>query len=195
MLDYLAENDFKIVYRAGKDNGAAHYLSRNVHGDEVGMHEDKEDLVCLAFDTLQFGELEPYNANSARYLCGLPTEEKDAHICRAIRRNAEQFLVWDEKPFKVIDKCLQVVSDVHRRQGIIKSFHEDIGHLDVKATQKLITERFCWATMYRKIGDYVNTCDECQRLAPLPKYCCSLFSATPASRITPEGVRVLPLTS
>lgn len=64
-LGFLAKYDFEIVYRAGKENGGAEYLSRIVHRAKVDIHDDEVHFGCLAPETLQFGVLEPDYANIA----------------------------------------------------------------------------------------------------------------------------------
>lgn len=48
------------------------------------------------------------------------------------------------------------------RETIFKKFH-NLSHPGIRASRKLITDRFAWPGMNRDIGNYVRSCDSCQR--------------------------------
>lgn len=92
-LDVLAEYVLEIAYRAGKENGAAEYPSRIVHGNKVEPFEEEGDTACMAVETDDFPVPEKYYADIARFMFRLLTDETDARLRHAIRRNAKTFLV------------------------------------------------------------------------------------------------------
>ncbi|CDF33409.1 unnamed protein product [Chondrus crispus] len=54
--------------------------------------------------------------------------------------------------------------------AILKGFHEDIGHWDLKTTRQFVTERYWWPTVYMDVRDYVKSGDGCQMARPILKY-------------------------
>ena len=70
-------------------------------------------------------------------------------------------------PYHSWPSCVVPISN---REEVLKGFHDDIGHWDLKTTRQFITERYWWPTVYADVRDYVKSCHGCQKACPIPKY-------------------------
>ncbi|KAG1955575.1 interleukin-1 receptor accessory protein-like 1-A [Pimephales promelas] len=64
---------------------------------------------------------------------------------------------------------------------LIKSLHDDAGHLGVERTVELLRDRFYWSKMNRDIEQYVKTCGRCVARKTLPQ------RSSPLNCITSSG--------
>ncbi|CDF33201.1 unnamed protein product [Chondrus crispus] len=150
-LDFLAEYDFTVEYRRGSANSAADYLSRiqPKNGDNPTCQEEGD--LALAITTPIYSPED--------------LEEKSR-----MKNNAKNFLVWESKLLRRTIRGLRVVAPISDREKILKGFHDDIGHWDLKTTRQFVTERYWWPTVGMDVGDYVKSCDGCQKARPIPRY-------------------------
>ncbi|KAG1932770.1 interleukin-1 receptor accessory protein-like 1-A [Pimephales promelas] len=64
---------------------------------------------------------------------------------------------------------------------VMKSLHDDAGHLGVERTVELLRDRFYWPKMNQDIEQYVKTCGRCVARKTLPQ------RSSPLNRITSSG--------
>ena len=181
-LDFLAEYNFDIEYRPGEENGPADYLSRSAP-EEDGRGVEINQITALA--------VIPENRDYEAELCGiidfLSSNEIDKtprELRPWVKRHRHHYLLWDHQLFKRTGHGLRTVPSQNARMGILKAFHDSIGHWDPQTTAQFVLDRFWWPGCRKDIVNFVRSCESCQRFAPIPKYrttlripVTSLFSA------------------
>ena len=167
-LDFLAEYDFLIEYRPGKNNGSADFLSRISLGDGSQV-EGEDELLCLATLEVNENDMEIDFIQVANYILGARLDGDESER-RRIRRIAKHYFVWNGDLFRRRFSGLVTVPPISRRPAILKHYHDEIGHWDAKSTAKLVMKRFWWPDVYKEIGRYVKSCEDCQRMGSLPAY-------------------------
>ena len=56
-----------------------------------------------------------------------------------MKAKAKNFLVWESKLFRRTIHGLRVVVSIPDGEEVLKGFHDDIGHWDLKTTRQFIT--------------------------------------------------------
>ena len=169
-LDFLAEYDFKVEYRAGKQNASADFLSRIDTGATVEEGYDEGELACLVTPLDEFNGLEDRLVSIAKYLTGFSVDHLSPEERQKVRRNAKRFAVWDGSLFRRVEKRLKLVPRLDQRMSILQTYHDEIGHWDRNSTRTMLTDRFWWPSMYKEVHDYVKTCEDCQKMTRIPRY-------------------------
>ena len=59
-----------------------------------------------------------------------------------MKTNGKAFLAWESRLFRRTIHCLRVVLPTSDREKVLKCFHADIGHWDLKTTRQFVTERY-----------------------------------------------------
>ena len=173
-MDFLAEYQFEVVYRAGHSNGAADYLSRI----EVGPlpEEEEGNLHALAVDSERSltgdipEDIEPHLQDTARYLLGRPLIENDYRMRKYIKRNAKRYLLWNQMLFRRTKKGLRAIVPQSQRVAVLRTFHDGVGHWDLQTTRQFVASRYWWPTIGPDLYDYVKSCEGCQFASSIPKY-------------------------
>ncbi|XP_072572259.1 uncharacterized protein [Paramormyrops kingsleyae] len=75
----------------------------------------------------------------------------------------------------------QLVLPEKYRLIVLRSLHEECGHLGVERTTELIRDRFYWPKMASEIGSYIKNCGRCIARKTLPQ------RAAPLNHITSDG--------
>lgn len=151
-MSLFAEFDFEVVYRPGKKNANADYLSRPVEEHEVTMVMDigiEEDLAAV----------QTYLSTGVVF--GETHGER-----RATKMKAKKYLVHEGDMFRRTSKGLRFVPKVEERLRIMKGLHDEIGHWDFRTTYTVIAEMFWWPTMRPDVAHFVRSCDICQKTNP-----------------------------
>lgn len=79
------------------------------------------------------------------------------------------------------EQSSQLVLPAEYRPVVLKSLHDDLGHLGAKRTMDMIRRRFYWPKMATSVEHYVKNCGECVlRKAPVQK-------AAPLHQIVSSG--------
>ena len=77
--------------------------------------------------------------------------------------------------YRIIDNLLYKVQKINgrmrtrlyipksKRQTIMHSIHDLMGHLGRRRTYYTVAEKYYWMGMYCDIYDYVSACDQCNR--------------------------------
>lgn len=66
-------------------------------------------------------------------------------------------------------RCSQLVLPAKYRNTVMKSLHDDSGHLGLDKTYGLIKDRFYWPRMKSEIEEYCQSCVRCIKRKTLPK--------------------------
>ena len=78
-------------------------------------------------------------------------------------------------------RCSQLVLPEKYRNTVMKSLHDDSGHLGLDKTYGLIKDRFYWPRMKSEIEEYCKSCERCIKRKTLPK------RAAPLSHLQSDG--------
>ena len=65
-------------------------------------------------------------------------------------------------------KVKQLVLPKKFRKEVLKSLHDDVGHLGIERTTELVRDRFYWPHMANDVMMYVKTCGRCVRRKGVP---------------------------
>lgn len=172
-LDFLAEYEFEFQYRKGSLNKAADFLSRIKHGEEVIEGTDEGDLLCVLSEEISEAasfDLEEELVEVVTHLSGKCSTGRNKQEKAGIRRRSKNHVLWQGRLYRRGKKGLTVVVRRGDRRGVVKALHDEMGHWDTRATQKLVTERFWWPRVHADIAHYVKTCDSCQRMGAVGSY-------------------------
>lgn len=75
----------------------------------------------------------------------------------------------------------QLVLPLQYKSMVLKSLHDDIGHLGIERTTELVKDRFYWPKMASEIAAYIQNCGRCVARKSLPQ------RAAPLQQITSSG--------
>ncbi|CAI5660481.1 unnamed protein product [Oreochromis niloticus] len=75
----------------------------------------------------------------------------------------------------------QLVLPDRYRTSVMRSLHDDCGHLGVEKTTELLKDRFYWPRMNADVDQYIKTCGRCVSRKTLPQW------SSPLSQITSKG--------
>lgn len=78
-------------------------------------------------------------------------------------------------------KIRQLVLPEKYRTVVLKSLHDECGHMGVERTVELIRDRFYWPRMTTEVEQYIRTCGRCISRKTLP------HRASPLNQITSQG--------
>ena len=114
----LAEYDFEICYRAGRDNACADFLSRPVELVVIDDHQ-------------------PFEANLkaiAHYLGNLSAVDEPISVTPEVKKKAKDFLVHDERLFRRKKYGISFLPYMEMRESILKGLYDEVGHWDSNST-------------------------------------------------------------
>ncbi|KAK3515000.1 hypothetical protein QTP70_003254 [Hemibagrus guttatus] len=100
-----------------------------------------------------------------------------------LQRESSKLKIRNQLLYRVTQKSLgkevnQLVLPAQYRPLVLKSLHNDIGHLGIDKTTELIKDRFYWPKMASEIAAYVRNCGRCITRQTLPQ------KAAPLQQIT-----------
>ena len=103
-----------------------------------------------------------------------------------LQRQSPKLIVKNHLLFRVVnkqsgDERQQLVLPEKYRRMVMRSLHDDTGHLGVERTTELLKERFYWPRMTTEIENYVKNCGRCIARKTLPQ------RAAPLGQITSTG--------
>lgn len=86
------------------------------------------------------------------------------------------FFIWESKLFRRTIKGLSISIPISDGRQFLTSFHDNIGHSDLKTTRHFVTERYWWLTVCNGVSNYLKSCDGFQKAegCPIPKYISTL---------------------
>lgn len=79
------------------------------------------------------------------------------------------------------EQIKQLVLPARYRQMVLRSLHDESGHMGVERTTELINNRFYWPRMTAEVEQYIRTCGRCISRKTLPQ------RASPLNQITSNG--------
>ncbi len=165
-MDFIAEYNFEILYRAGNLNRTADFLSRLEEGPSDEGVEDTLDVCAIVeLDGLEKKLIDVSNFIQGFNMNDVADENKDW-----VRRNAKLFTIWEGKLYRKTSAGLRVVPPIESRKRILEIFHDDIGHWNLTTTRQFVMERYWWPLCHKDIYEHVKTCNGCQKSSPIPKY-------------------------
>jgi cleavage and polyadenylation specificity factor subunit 1 len=133
-ISYLSEFHCTIVHIAGRDNVVADTLSRNICAI---YNRDQSDFSQKQADDLSLQQFFKSTKSPLR------RKEINGNIIMCD---------WKNRPF--LPSSL--------RHSILEQTH-CLHHPGIRATQRLIAERYVWPRMNAEIRDYVQSCPDCQQ--------------------------------
>lgn len=74
------------------------------------------------------------------------------------------------------DLSYQLVLPEELRPSVLKSLHEDMGHMGIERTLDLVRTRFYWPKMAKDVEQKIKTCGRCVRRKALPEKAAPLVS-------------------
>lgn len=171
-LDLLAEYNFEVVYRPGRENSAADFLSRQGGLSAVPDSPDEEEpaLTTSISQNTYINDLEQNLIAMIRFCSELSMEGIDGTLRDWVWRNSRNFLCWGGHLFRRTKGGVRSVQPISSRGKLMESFHDNIGHWGIASTRQFITDRYWWPTVYVDVAGYVKSCDGCQRSSHLPTY-------------------------
>ncbi|KFD62072.1 hypothetical protein M514_25791 [Trichuris suis] len=144
-LDYITSFTSDVRHIEGNRNAVADALSR-ISVDSLSVQVDSAQLAQLAKAQSTDEELRRLRDSST-----------SLHLQKAEVPNSAP-PIWchvshgKTRPFLPAPLCRDVFNTLH-----------SLSHPGIRATRRLITEHYVWASMNRDIGDWTRTCDLCQR--------------------------------
>ena len=162
-LELLAEFDFEVVYKPGKDNGAADALSRRPGDDGTTVN------------ALTASGPRPTAALAAMIAEGYVDDEDFGEVYEELstrrpgtRRAGDRYELRDGLLYLTADGRLCVPNVPAARLTILHDHHDApvAGHLGAAKTYELVQRLYYWPGIERTVKDYVRSCDACQRNKP-----------------------------
>ncbi len=149
-LTLLAEYDFEICYRVGRDNACADFLSRPV--ELMVIHENQQ-----------------FEANLkaiAHYLDKLSIVDESISIEPELKGNVRDFLVHGRRLFRRTKYDIRFVSPIEKRESILRRLHDEFRHWDFNSTYQFVLNRFWRPNIRQEVARFVKSCDTCQKTKP-----------------------------
>ena len=140
-LDYVTQFTSDIQHVSGVDNPVADALSR-INSITT---DNSVDLVAIAAAQTTDPEIEKLRQSSSLKLLSIPLSSSDGTI------------ICDTS----LDTPRPLVPHAFR-QHVFRALH-GLSHPGIKATVKLISERFVWPKMSRDVSTWARACVDCQR--------------------------------
>lgn len=117
---------------------------------------------------------------------GVPAPRHQNPDITLLQRESSKFQVKRGLLFRVTKRpsgreVSQLILPVKYRQMVLKSVHDEAGHLGTERTIELIKDRFYWPKMASDIATYIQNCGRCVARKSLPQ------KAAPLQQITSNG--------
>ena len=82
---------------------------------------------------------------------------------KRVKKRAQGYIVQDGLLKKVSpDGKLREVPAPGDRKGLIKQFHDDMGHYATRRVYGLLCDRFFWSSMESQVDSYISNCIKCR---------------------------------
>jgi hypothetical protein len=166
----LANYNFRIHYRPGKQSGKPDTLSRRPDHLDI----TPEPQIMLPQEVFASVSMEPEIELQSQIEKLLDQDESLEEIL-AFLQNGSSTLAYIKKGFKdysmeagllFYQGRIVVPDNEELRRSLIATFHDSpmVGHPGQQRTLELICQRYYWPGMRTKIFQYVDTCETCQRI-------------------------------
>ncbi|KAE9033479.1 hypothetical protein PR001_g10138 [Phytophthora rubi] len=166
-LSFFAEYNFMVEYKPGKQNVLADALSRR----------PDYELAHLAYLESPLYELirEAYadDDDLAGLVEALSAPNKAVELTARQRSRMHRYSVVEGLLYYQVDE-----GDENLRQRVLYEAHDTplSGHLGREKTYTSVARNFWWVHMYKWVRKYVQTCETCQRVKPVPSASAPLMS-------------------
>ena len=137
-------------------------------------------------DLIQAQDIDPTIAPVKQSLSGGPPFSfSDNPTSTLLNKEASKLVVQDNLLYRKIERngvaVSQLVLPKQHVDMVLKSLHDESGHLGVEKTLELIRERFYWPKMGAEVEQYVKNCGRCITRKALPQ------RAAPLHQIVSQG--------
>jgi len=117
---------------------------------------------------------------------GLTRAKNDSPETVLLLRESRKLELKDGLLYRVKEKICgkqvkQLVLPARYRPMVLRSLHDECGHMGVERTTELIKDRFYWPRMTVEVEQYIRTCGRCISRKTLPQH------ASPLNQITSNG--------
>ena len=188
----LAEYDFEIEHRAGKDNTVPDLLSRQPAGDRravsVALHIAHQPMVqrqALHFLQRQWAaplavgwmhgycweatstRFDPWqNAEAIQFLRGeLSQELVTRERWAELHRQCSRYLVREGQVwYRTASGEVREVPPPDQRESVVRRIHEENGHLGRDRTHAMVTQRYTWPGIWKTVAAALKSCSQCDRV-------------------------------
>ena len=188
----LAEYDFEIEHRAGKDNTVPDLLSRQPAGDRravsVALHIAHQPMVqrqALHFLQRQWAaplavgwmhgycweatstRFDPWqNAEAIQFLRGeLSQELVTRERWAELHRQCSRYLVREGQVwYRTASGEVREVPPPDQRESVVRRIHEENGHLGRDRTHAMVTQRYTWPGIWKTVAAALKRCSQCDRV-------------------------------
>ena len=177
-IAYMKLFDFEIKHIKGKENVVADGLSRIEYEESelpkveliVGCSEPYTYTGLVSVEQTSIEEMDddsPYKdliyfLKHGEHTKGLKREQRSL-----VWNQSRHFFLQDGLLFKRSRTSMpqRVITSRTEQLRIIVTVHEGhpSGHRGIKATQRMVWERFYWKGLYTMVEKYVITCERCQK--------------------------------
>jgi len=171
---YLSRFDFTLKYVAGKSMRRADSLSRRVDWAE-GVEQDNENQVMLKKEWVEVRAMEQLIEEPEEEIVKKIKEAKDKNkevikVVEEMKKAGVKILrnkEWQiEEGLVLKEGRVYVPKDVKLRVEIIQLHHDMpiAGHGKQWKMVELVTRNYWWPGIIKKVKQYVEGCDQCQRM-------------------------------
>lgn len=117
---------------------------------------------------------------------GLTRSKNDSPETVLLLRESRKLELKDGLLYRVKEKMCgkqikQLVLPARYRPMVLRSLHDECGHMGVERTTELIKDRFYWPRMTAEVEQFIRTCGRCISRKTLPQH------ASPLNQITSNG--------
>jgi len=173
----LADFNFKIMYRPGKQNIKADALTRRADSVPRSPEDERcryQRTTILTPDRMEIADLEEEENGEPIYRLVLEANRinEDCILLReVVLKDEAQYEDTKLRDCRVQNGILYrgdllwVPSDEHLQMKLIREVHDQpsIGHPGILRTVKVIRRYYYWPSMRKTIGRYIRNCYICQR--------------------------------
>lgn len=169
--EFLGDFNYTILYRPGKNNGAADALSRKDRPSEGGNSRGKIKMTLLDpklfLNSITSATLEPeQNKLLQKIIQALPQDTYFGSIIKNIHQDPTsepKFSLNKQILFYQGLICIPNLDDIKRT--ILEECHDSLsaGHFGIAKTYDMVSRNYYWPSMRAYVKDYVSGCDTCNR--------------------------------
>ena len=136
-LSFMADYQFNIAFRAGRNIGYADFCSRPFNVSSPNPFD-----FCVADSSVAGIQVQESLQHVIPYLMGLGHNTPAHNYGKSIRVQAKNYMVLREKLFQMTLKGLRFVPDIDICSKILAELHDENGHWDFNATYQMVSERY-----------------------------------------------------